>query len=232
MNKKNSKIAVKTAKSVRLQTKKPVQTVKKPVISVKKSAKTSGKAVQTGRKPAQSGKKALQTSKKVVQTAKKPIQTSRKPVQTGKKPVQTSRKPRPEASQPVVSAALELPEKPHERWRPEYLGNPYVLSNYIPNYMPTNEADLMDWLHNFVNIALTYVDTFPDVFGSEAPFPRAAVASLRSHIVTMRLATREAEELARSWRAFKNIALYATEHKLEDPLTSPVITTSLTTPYS
>jgi len=58
------------------------------------------------------------------------------------------------------------------------------------------------------------------------------VANFRAHIGTMRVATREAEELARSWRAFKNIALYATEHTLEEPLTSPVITVSLTTPYS
>ena len=90
----------------------------------------------------------------------------------------------------------------------------------------------MDWIRNYLDVAKTYVDTFPDVLGPEAPFPRQDVGNFRAGLVTARVAAREAEELARAWRAFTRIGLYATDHRQTPPLTAPEITVNLTTVYS
>jgi len=224
MNKKNSKTTQTTAR--------------KSKASLRKTKATPRNSTTSPRKP----KAALRNSKT---SPRKTKTTPRNSKATVRKTKAAPRKPKasPRNSKAALrnsNAALHIPQEtalepagePHNRYRPEYLGRPYVLSTNIPNYMPRSEADLMDWIRNYLDVAKTYVDTFPDIFGPEAPFPRQDVGNFRAGLVTARVAAREAEELARAWRAFTRIGLFATEHKQAPPLTAPEITVNLTTVYS
>jgi len=43
-------------------------------------------------------------------------------------------------------------DHPEARWRPEYLGQPFVLSRSVPNYMPQQEKALMDGIDGTLQI--------------------------------------------------------------------------------
>jgi len=45
---------------------------------------------------------------------------------------------------------MSFGDGPSERWRPVYLGQPFVLTRKIPNYMPRTEAALMAWIDGYV----------------------------------------------------------------------------------
>jgi len=118
------------------------------------------------------------TSKTSSKTTKSAAKTTAKPRKTAVKPRKTSAKlPKTAAKLPPIDAQ-ELPENPHTRWRPEYLGNPFVLSNNIPDYMPRAEADMVDWMKSYLDTAGQLSPTFPGVFGNSAPFPVISLVPL------------------------------------------------------
>jgi len=165
-------------------------------------------------------RKAAQSTHKAVRPTRKAAQPMRKAAQPKNKPAQPVRK----AARPthaLVQTVPALVEAPQERFRPEYLGTPYVLSTSVPNYMPRGEAELADWIDNYLKGSGQLAARYPAVFGSTAQFSHGTIANVWQCTVPARANVEHLIDLSRSWRAFKNILFYASEHTISPLLPAP-----------
>ena len=132
-------------------------------------------------------------------------------------------KPVGRSNKPVV-AATELPETPHERFRPEFLGEIWVLSSSVPNYMPNNEADLVEWIKIYLRQAAEMVYVFPPVFGASAKYPVTKLQIEFNNLITARTAANLAADYARGLQTFARIVLRARDHAVAVPVPTYVPT--------
>jgi len=97
----------------------------------------------------------------------------------------------------------------HPYWNPVYLGNPYVLNRNIPSYMPTNEADLVEWIRNYIQNAKTLLGTFTQILNGAVKV--AMIEEVFEAAVPSRQNIEQLDDHRRSWNAYKNILFYARE---------------------
>ena len=203
-----------------------------------KSSRSDAKRAQSIKRNVQHDAKPTQNAKKTVHSASKPAhphpQTEHLSAQTSHHAPETSRHA-PETSRNIVQTSryrsdLEendllmedhRPDNPDMRFRPEYLGRPFVLSRNIPAYMPRTEPQLVDWIQSYINGALGLTTMFPSVFGSTAVYKISAVNVLFNVLREIRESLGDFTDYTRSLRAYKNILLYADDHLPETPINSP-----------
>jgi len=127
----------------------------------------------------------------------------------------TARKARTTARKARAGSDFEAStrvETPSTHWNPVYLGEPHVLSRSVPDFIPTHEPEMMDWLQNYINVASVIAPQFLAVYGNPAKFPFGATLELYNNLVKGRADVEAAREYLRSANAYKNIIAYAADH--------------------
>ena len=194
-----------------------------------KPAPRSKKAVIRKPKPAPRGVKTAPRSAKPAIRSAKSVPRSAKPAPRSAKTAPRSAKTAPRGANALKKAANIMEEAASEfshgyetRFKPEYLGNPYVLNTSVPNYMPTNEADLIDWIRNYLASAETIKTEFPNVFNiTSSPFALTKLQTLFTRVEEAREAVLFFADYTRSWRSCSRILLHATEYNQIAGFNSP-----------
>jgi len=84
--------------------------------------------------------------------------------------------------------------------------------------MPKREPELMEWLASYAQSALALAGDFPAVFGPGAPYPAAGLVKAVENVARSRATVLALLKTLESWRAFKNIGLFA-----DGPLAVPAV---------
>jgi len=115
-------------------------------------------------------------------------------------------------------------ERPQDRFRPDLLGTPYVLSISVPTYMPREISELLRWMLTYLSNAAKLAATFPTIFGPAAPYPPALLQSIWS-IVNQTVDNLNAwGDYVRSLRIYRDIVLFAREQAAGSVLPPPLPT--------
>ena len=191
----------------------------------RKLVRAKNKSATARSKSATARSKSVTARSKMVTARNKPVTPRNKKKTARNKPVTPRNRQGTARNKPVTARnkpeiiETEPPESPHQRWRPEYLGQIWVLNANVPNYMPTNEADLIVWIENYIRNATIFQSRFNGILGEPSKIPLSAVNSLNLTLRSARPNPHQLAEWQRSWTAYKNILLYASEHN--QTLSSP-----------
>jgi len=97
------------------------------------------------------------------------------------------------------------------------MGNVYALSRTTPNYMPSTERELINWIDQYISTMNANRTTFPNVFSGTGVFSGFALVQMRERLAEALASLDKLPGIQRGVTAFKNIILFNRSHDRVPP---------------